>query len=60
MLKQDSSQAIALKDQFVEAVLNRNSKDAAATIDSALALGLSPGDIYVNILSESQILIGKM
>ena len=47
MLKQDSSQAIALKDQFVEAVLNRNSKDAAATIDSALALGLSPGDIYV-------------
>ena len=60
MLKQDSSQAIALKDQFVEAVLNRNSKDAAATIDSALAIGLSPGDIYVNILSESQILIGKM
>ncbi len=60
MLKQNSSQVSDLKDKFVEAVLERDGYKASNVIDSALELGLSAGDIYVNILSESQVCIGKM
>ena len=60
MFKKNSSQSDVLKNRFVDAVLGRNSAGAAQVIDSALDLGLSAGDIYINILSQSQILIGQM
>tara|TARA_B100001559_G_scaffold315787_1_gene318278 strand:- start:26802 stop:27713 length:912 start_codon:yes stop_codon:yes gene_type:complete len=56
----NSSQSTGLKAKFIEAVLGRDTSGASQVIDSALELGLSAGDIYINILSESQLQIGQM